>query len=256
MAGPRYYFDPDNPSATKFPEEFDGKWFIAEWNNDWIKTAELDEDGNASNVEDFARPRLPEPDGHGVRARRLAVRGGVGPGLRARTTRSPASTGSTHVELTGPQVTASADPDRGTVPLEVAFDGEATNPDGSPNPDFEYEWDFGDGSPVSTEPDPTHTYTEVGEYTATLTVTDPETEEQGTATVEINVNEPSECPTGPLSDEFDGDCDRLQVDDHQAGQHATADGLGRRASLPDRQRLDLRARDVGAEHHGPAAARR
>ena len=110
-----------------------------------------------------------------------------------------------HVELTAPQVTASADPERGTVPLEVAFDGEATNPDGSPNPNFEYEWDFGDGSPVSTEQDPTHTYTEVGEYTATLTVTDPETEEQGTASVEINVNEPSTCPTGPLSDEFDGD---------------------------------------------------
>ena len=91
------------------------------------------------------------------------------------------------------------------MPLDVQFDGEATDPNGDPNPNFTYEWDFDDGSPVSTEQDPMHTYTEVGEYTATLTVTDPETEEQGTASVEINVNEPSTCPTGPLSDEFDGD---------------------------------------------------
>ena len=203
MAGPRYYFDPANPSPTKFPEEFDGKWFIAEWNNDWIKTATLDEDGNAVEVEDFAdldylSPMDMEfgPDGSLYVAE-------WGQGFGADHPESGIYR-IDHVELTAPQVTASADPDRGTVPLEVAFDGEATNPDGSPNPNFEYEWDFGDGGPVSTEQDPTHTYTEVGEYTATLTVTDPETEEQGTATVEINVNEPSTCPTGPLSDEFDG----------------------------------------------------
>ena len=95
MAGPRYYFDPSNPSPTKFPEEYDGKWFIAEWNNDWIKTAELDEDGNATGVEDFADLDYHEPDGHGVRSRRRSVRGGMGPGLRARITRSPASTEST-----------------------------------------------------------------------------------------------------------------------------------------------------------------
>ena len=40
--GPRYDFDPDLDSDTKFPEFYDGHWFIGEWNNGWIKTATLD----------------------------------------------------------------------------------------------------------------------------------------------------------------------------------------------------------------------
>ena len=44
--------------------------------------------------------------------------------------------------------------------------------------------------------------------------------------------------------------------DHPAGQHASADRLGREPQLPDRQRLALRAGHVGAEHHRPAAGRR
>jgi PKD repeat protein/glucose/arabinose dehydrogenase len=203
MAGPRYYFDPSNPSPTKFPEEFDGKWFIGEWNNDWIKTVELDEDGNASNVEDFADLGYQSPMDmeFGPDGSLYLAEWGQGFG------QDHPESGIyriDHVELTGPQVEASADPERGTVPLEVAFDGEATNPDGSPNPNFEYEWDFGDGTPTSSEADPTHTYTEVGTYTATLTVTDPETSEEGTDSVEIQVDPEDSCPTGPLSDEFDG----------------------------------------------------
>ena len=113
MAGPRYYFDPANPSPTKFPEEFDGKWFIAEWNNDWIKTATLDEDGNATAVEDFAdldylSPMDMEfgPDGS-----LYVAEWGQGFG------QDHPESGIyriDHVELTAPQVTASADPDRGT----------------------------------------------------------------------------------------------------------------------------------------------
>jgi PKD repeat protein len=203
MAGPRYYFDPSNPSPTKFPEEFDGKWFIAEWNNDWIKTAELDSEGNASNVEDFADLDYQSPMDmeFGPDGSLYLAEWGQGFG------QDHPESGIyriDHVELTGPQVEASAEPERGTVPLEVAFDGEATNPDGSPNPNFEYEWDFGDGTPTSSEADPTHTYTEVGTYTATLTVTDPETSEEGTDSVEIQVDPVDTCPTGPLSDEFDG----------------------------------------------------
>ena len=41
MGGPRYHFDPTLSSSRKFPEFYDDKWFIAEWNNGWIKTADL-----------------------------------------------------------------------------------------------------------------------------------------------------------------------------------------------------------------------
>ena len=34
--GPRYQFDPDLDSPTKFPEYYDEHWFIGEWNNGWL----------------------------------------------------------------------------------------------------------------------------------------------------------------------------------------------------------------------------
>ena len=53
MGGPRYHFDPENPAENKFPESFDGEWFISEWNQSWIKTATLDSAGAATDVSDF-----------------------------------------------------------------------------------------------------------------------------------------------------------------------------------------------------------
>ena len=44
MGGPRYHFDPTLSSDRKFPAYYDNKWFVGEWNNGWIKTADLDDD--------------------------------------------------------------------------------------------------------------------------------------------------------------------------------------------------------------------
>ena len=198
MGGPRYHFDPENPAENKFPESFDGEWFISEWNQSWIKTATLDSAGAATDVSDFP--------GLGYRRTMDMTFGPDGALYVAEYGLNNDDSGIyriDYVEPSGPQVTVSAEPEQGTVPLEVQLDGEATNPDGSPNPGFEYEWDFGDGSPVSSDPDPTHTYTEVGAYTATLTVTDPATDEQNSDSVEIRVN-PVCPPEVDPDDEFDG----------------------------------------------------
>ena len=48
MGGPRYHFDPTLVSDRKFPAFYDNKWFIGEWNNGWIKTADLDADAARS----------------------------------------------------------------------------------------------------------------------------------------------------------------------------------------------------------------
>ncbi|HWM20772.1 MAG TPA: ThuA domain-containing protein, partial [Ilumatobacteraceae bacterium] len=69
--GPRYEFDPDLDSPTKFPEYYDKSWFIGEWNNGWLRTATLDDQGNATGVfqtpweDTFFRPHEIEfgPDG-------------------------------------------------------------------------------------------------------------------------------------------------------------------------------------------------
>jgi cytochrome c len=43
MAGPVYYYDPNNPSPHKLPKEFDRTLFIYEWSRNWIVAVKLDE---------------------------------------------------------------------------------------------------------------------------------------------------------------------------------------------------------------------
>ena len=66
--GPRYEFDPDLDNPAKFPEYYDEHWFIGEWNNGWIKTATLDDQGAGTGV--FDTPF----DGHVLPAARDGVR--------------------------------------------------------------------------------------------------------------------------------------------------------------------------------------
>ena len=204
MSGPRYYYDPDNPSPIKFPEEFDGKWFIASWNADWIKTVDLDEDGTPTDIQNFPYLNYQSPMDMEFGPDGALYLAEWGQGFQA----DHPESGIYRIEYdpdTAPKVTASADPTQGVAPLEVQFDAEGTNYDGTPNPDLEYEWDFGDGE-TSDEEDPVHIYTDPGVYQARVTVTDPDTEEQGTDTVTIRVNPPGGEPcTTTRSDEFDGD---------------------------------------------------
>ena len=46
MAGPVYYFDPENRSKTKLPRAFDHTLFIYEWSRNWIIAVHLDEHDN------------------------------------------------------------------------------------------------------------------------------------------------------------------------------------------------------------------
>ena len=56
MAGPVYYFDPNNKSATKLPQEFDHTLFIYEWSRNWVIAVHLDENDNiAKNADGSAR---------------------------------------------------------------------------------------------------------------------------------------------------------------------------------------------------------
>ena len=171
--GPRYYYDADNPSQTKFPEFYDGRWFIGEWNNGWIKTATLDGEGNATGVQDFAlgtgylRPMDMDfgPDGS-----LYVIEWGSGFGG------NNADSGIYRIDyIKGgrrPIAQATATPDSGPTPLQVQFSSEgSSDPDGGDI--TAWAWDFeSDGTVDSTDPNPTHTYTEPGAYTASLRVTD------------------------------------------------------------------------------------
>lgn len=89
-----------------------------------------------------------------------------------------------------PVAVASATPNSGDVPLEVAFSSSASSdPDGSI---VDYAWDFGDGA-TSTDPNPNHTYTTGVPFVATLTVTD-NAGAQTTNTVLIKATYPNQNP--------------------------------------------------------------
>jgi PKD domain-containing protein/CARDB protein/matrixin len=77
---------------------------------------------------------------------------------------------STYVpDYSPPTACLTANPNYGTAPLSVTFDGTcSSDPDGQI---VSYQWDFGDGS-SGTGPSPQHWYSYPGHYVVTLTVTD------------------------------------------------------------------------------------
>jgi cytochrome c len=172
MGGPRYHYDASNPSSTKFPAFYDDKWFIAEWNNGWIKTATLDDAGNVVDVDPFAlgtgylRPMDLDfgPDGS-----LYVIEWGSGFGG------NNLDSGIYRIDYTAgdrrPIAHATATPDNGPAPLDVQFSSEGSNdPEGTA---LSFAWDFdNNGTTDSTEANPTHTYANPGSYTATLRVSD------------------------------------------------------------------------------------
>jgi len=144
-----------------YPDEYDGRLFIADWVSGWIKTVEFDAQWNVVAVRDFAT------EAEVVDIERHPISGDFY-WLNWEEKRVE------HVRYTAinatPVAVASASPPIGPAPLTVNFTGGASfDPDGDP---IDYDWDFGDASPHSSDADPSHTYTSEGVYTATLAVTD------------------------------------------------------------------------------------
>ncbi len=172
--GPRYKFDPALDNPAKFPEYYDRHWFLGNWNDGWIKTATLDDQGNGTGVfespfmDTFHRPHEMEfgPDGS-----LYVIDWGTGFGgnnLDSGIYRIDYVAGSRR-----PIARATSDKDNGPTPLTVQFSS-----DGSQDPDggsLTYAWDFdGNGTTDSTAANPSHTYNTAGTFNATLTVTDPD----------------------------------------------------------------------------------
>jgi glucose/arabinose dehydrogenase/PKD repeat protein len=160
VAGPVY-------SGTSFPAEYVADLFITDYEVGFIRRLILDADGHVTSVIDFAERAWGAVDLQQTPAGALAyVNYGVG----------DPNTGTLNeiryvAANRAPVARASASPQAGPAPLEVAFDGRgSSDPDGDT---LTYSWNFGDGG-MSSEATPLHTYTEgTRNFTATLTVRDP-----------------------------------------------------------------------------------
>ena len=173
MAGPRYEYDADSPSQTKFPEWFDGRRFFYDWTTNWIQTTRFADDLETPvdmkrflPSEFFSKPMDLEfgPDGS-----LYVLEYGNGWGS------SNDDAGLYRIDYVEgnrtPRVRADASADSGALPLEVEFDASgSTDPDGD---ELSYTWDFdGDGTADAGGATASHTYTTAGNFRPRVTVTD------------------------------------------------------------------------------------
>ncbi|WP_329013336.1 RICIN domain-containing protein [Micromonospora rifamycinica] len=197
-AGPVYRYDPNNPSATKFPQSFDGQFFATEFGRGWVKPIHVNADGSPGTIDSFpwvgkqVMDSAFGPDGayylldygtgyyNGDANSALYRFDYVGVGNRA------------------PAARASADRTSGPAPLTVTFSSAGSaDPEGGA---LTYSWAFGDGT-TSTAANPTKTYTADGSYTATLTVRDPQ---GATGTTSVTINVGNTAPTVRINSPGDG----------------------------------------------------
>ncbi|WP_162794228.1 PQQ-dependent sugar dehydrogenase [Streptomyces paludis] len=173
MAGPVYHYDRKNPSATKFPQWFDGRRFLYDWTTDWVQTTAFDkkltkpQDMRAFLPDmDFSKPMDMEfgPDGS-----LYVLDYGNGWGS------SNDDSGLYRIDYTegnrAPEAVPDANRDSGPLPLTVDFDASgSSDPDGDA---LTYAWDFdGDGTTDATAAQASYTYRTAGSFQPRLTVTD------------------------------------------------------------------------------------
>jgi PKD repeat protein/type 1 glutamine amidotransferase len=178
-----YDYNPDNPSATKFPPYYDGAFILGEFTQDTLREVRLDSQERVFKINNalncgpapttLVRPFLCDnpmdmefgPDGNlylltygdgffNINPDAAMERFEYVKGLRA------------------PIAVLGANPTDGRAPLTVQFSSEGSR-DPDPGDSIRFEWDFdSNGTIDSVDPNPSHTYAANGVFTARLTVTD------------------------------------------------------------------------------------
>ncbi len=178
--------------GSNYPAEYDGAFFFADYNNDWMKYLTFDA-GGAATVHDFGTDMAASgapvdvalgPDGN---LYYLVLGYGVGEIYRIR-----------YVGANGPPTARiEASPTQGYPPLEVSLSATgSTDPESDP---LTYAWNLGD-STTSTLSTLTHTYSISGLYTVVLTVTDIFTNSEPVATnITVGNTGPTAVITQPLT---------------------------------------------------------
>lgn len=227
MAGPVYYANRYQHSHVKFPDYYDGKFFIYEWARSWIKVVTFDEKHQPVKIEPFmedmplSKPIDMEfgPDG----AMYILEYGAnyFADNDEARLVRIEYAEGNRK-----PVASIAADQKAGAAPLTVQFSA-AKSFDYDTDDVLSYGWSFTEDQIQATEAEVSFTFEEPGVYRPTLQVTD-KAGKTATAQVEIRVgNAPPVIEVAVNGNQtfFDDDETldyQIQVKDNEDG--STADG--------------------------------
>ena len=191
--GPVYrYDDKATDNAVRWPEYWDGRWFLNDYGNSSAKHALLLDPATAASggqpvYADSFRGGLPWG------ANYMDSKFGPDGALYVQVYEGFFSTGSNaglyKITYTGGSDTPGPDPQwkATTTAREVEFSLGATG-------GVLYEWDFGDGTPVSSAANPRHLYATAGTYTAKLTVTYADGE-KASKTTSVTVGNDASAPT-------------------------------------------------------------
>ncbi|WP_158546064.1 PQQ-dependent sugar dehydrogenase [Adhaeribacter pallidiroseus] len=160
-------------TPRKFPEYYNGKWFIAEWMRDWINVVTLDETGKLVDIERFmpsAKFDHPIDLEFGPDGALYVLEYGTGwfaHNQNARLSRIDYVAGNRP-----PVAKINASKTAGAVPLTVAFSA-AESFDYDKNDKLTYAWQLvNPEEKLATEPETNYQFKQPGLYTIRLTVTD------------------------------------------------------------------------------------
>jgi glucose/arabinose dehydrogenase/cytochrome c551/c552/type 1 glutamine amidotransferase len=177
MAGPVYYNE-FYPVGTRFPDYYNGKFFIYDWVRGWIKAVTLDKDGNLSKTEPF----MPNTKFNAIIDMEMGPDGRLylleyGNGWFSKNK----DAGLSRIDYNGgnraPVPKIQADKLSGGLPFKVKLSARGSyDPDKDP---LTYIWYLGNGNKKETkEPEIETTYNVAGEYAVSVEVVD----DKGTST--------------------------------------------------------------------------
>ncbi len=171
MAGPVYYVD-DYPEEKRFPQYYDGKFFIYDWVRDWVMAVTMDKNGDLQTIEPF----MENTDFQAISDMEVGPDGQLytveyGKGWYSQNPGAALSVLTYNSGNRAPVVKFLIDKDAGELPLKIEASAEGTfDPDGDK---LKYLWDFGNGEKTETnEAYVEHTYNSAGTYSVSLKVSD------------------------------------------------------------------------------------
>jgi glucose/arabinose dehydrogenase/PKD repeat protein len=168
MNGPVYRYEPGADNSRRWPQYWDGRWFLhnnggASVKHGLLLDPETDQDGGLPIYADSLRNTLSWQGSY------MDSKFGPDGALYVQTYDGFFRAGP-NVSIYRYDYTGGA-PTPGANPRAFAIGNRGVRFSSAGSGGIAWEWDFGDGSAKSTDANPTHTYPEAKRYTATLTVT-------------------------------------------------------------------------------------